>query len=90
MVESLTDQQHQAIGTNRGVVVVAIRKGSPAFAADVLPGDMILAVSGVPVFDQVSERNAIIKALGSDADILIIHNGTQIVKKISIPSGEWI
>jgi hypothetical protein len=36
-------------GTNSGILVVAVRKESPAFTGDIVPGDVILAADGKPV-----------------------------------------
>lgn len=46
---ALRPEERAAAGTNRGVHVEALREGSPGFLADILPGDIILAVDGVPV-----------------------------------------
>lgn len=44
-----TDAQKRAIGTNSVAVVRAVREASPAFAANLLPGDLILAMGGFAV-----------------------------------------
>jgi hypothetical protein len=44
-----TPEERAAAGTNRVLTVVAIRNGSPAYIADILPGDMVVAVNDQPV-----------------------------------------
>jgi S1-C subfamily serine protease len=87
--DSLSDQQRQQIGTNKGLAITAVRKGSPAFMADVLPGDIILSVNGQPVFDAQSSFAAMLAARGGTADLVISRNGDQIKKSVSVPVGEW-
>lgn len=51
LADGLTPEQARAAGTNRGLMVYAVRRGSPAFLADILPNDIILAIDGAPVFE---------------------------------------
>jgi serine protease Do len=44
-----TDAQKRAIGTNSVAVVRAVRDASPAFLANLLPGDLILSLGGFAV-----------------------------------------
>jgi len=45
----LTDSEKAQLGTNRGIRVLAVRDGSPAYNADIVPGDIILAVNDQPL-----------------------------------------
>jgi hypothetical protein len=42
----------QKIGSNKGVVVVSLVKPSPAFSADILPGDVIKKINNVEINDR--------------------------------------
>jgi len=55
-VEDPTAATKQAIGSNRGVFVLAVRQGSPAFAADLLTGDIIVAIDGRKVTTEAALR----------------------------------
>jgi membrane-associated protease RseP (regulator of RpoE activity) len=88
-VMPLPVEQRQKLGTNKGVVIRAIRKGSPAFAADILPGDIVLSVNERAVFDVPSALDALTAARGSTANLLMVRNGNQFSKSVAVPAGEW-
>jgi S1-C subfamily serine protease len=48
----LNNAEHSALQSNMGVCVVMLVDGSPAYNADVLVGEFIIAVDGQPVFGQ--------------------------------------
>ena len=50
-VRNLTAEESRRAGSNHGVVVMSVVTGSPAFIADVLPGDTLKAIGGVQVYD---------------------------------------
>lgn len=89
LASEIPPSQRQQIGTNRGILVNATRKGSPAWGADILAGDVVLAIGGSPVFDQESYGNAVVKALGSETLIEIARSGATHRKAVRIPVGEW-
>lgn len=88
-VAPLSVEQRQKLGTNKGVLIRAIRKGSPAFMADVLPGDTLLSVNERPVFDALSTLDVLTTTRGGNANLLIVRNGATITKNIAVPAGEW-
>jgi len=40
-IKDLTPEIRQQIGSNKGMLVYAVIKGSPAFEADILKGDVL-------------------------------------------------
>ena len=46
----LNDDERRGLQSNKGVAVVMLVDGSPAYRSDVLVGDIILAVDGQPVY----------------------------------------
>jgi hypothetical protein len=52
MWRDLNDAERQELQSNKGVVVRLVVDGQPAYHADILPGDIILAVNGEPVAGQ--------------------------------------
>jgi S1-C subfamily serine protease len=85
----LTDTQRQQLGTNQAVSVVAVRTGSPAFLADILPGDAVLSIDGRRVYDVDTGKQALLSAVGRPSNIVLIRDGKTITKTITIPSGAW-
>jgi S1-C subfamily serine protease len=57
----LDQAERSALQRNRGVVVTAVVKGSPAFASDILRGDILLQVEGTEVLD-VNQMNSLLLA----------------------------
>lgn len=51
LFEDLTDSERVMLGTNKGARVTAVRKGSPAYNADVLPNDYITYFNQEPLTD---------------------------------------
>jgi len=85
----LTAEQHQALGTNKGLKIDAIAKESPAFKADILPGDIVLEVNGHALYDSPSSSDVLVSVRGSMAEFLLVRNGVQIRKNVFVPATEW-
>ena len=49
--QDLSRETRTAIGSNKGVILIAVVKGSPAFQADLLRGDIIKDIEGEEVLD---------------------------------------
>lgn len=47
----LKEEEKRKIGTNAGMVPIAVVEGSPAYQADVLPGDILLEINGEKVLN---------------------------------------
>lgn len=45
----LDDETRRRIGSNSGLLIDVVVDNSPAFVADVLPGDILVAVNGAPI-----------------------------------------
>ena len=89
MLNPLTDDERRQLGTNQGVQIVAVRNKSPAFKADVLPGDVILQVGSTTTYDVPTALRAFASAAGGDANVMVARGGERITKKIAIPSEDW-
>jgi len=57
-IRDLTNQEMAALGTRHAFFVQFVRDGSPAYNADIFPGDMIVQVNGDPI-DPVHWRQAV-------------------------------
>lgn len=82
VLRPLTDQQRQEIGSNAGEYVVTIVDGSPAFAAGVLPGDIVTAIDGRPWMpDDGGELAAYLRAhYGQPVTFTIYRRGVHLTK----------
>lgn len=72
----LTQAEKVAIGSNRGFGVIAVRERSPAFNADILPGDIVTKLDGKPIED--SAWSSLVAARqGQSAAITVVRSGTE-------------
>lgn len=85
MFRELTPEEVTRLETRRAVAIVSIRDGSPAYQADMLPGDIITSVNGEPA-DVETWRHAMSGA--SVAKISFVRNGKTRELTIPIPP-EW-
>lgn len=84
LVRDLNDGERQALQTNQGVVVVNVVDDSPAFRADILPGDVIVAYDGVTIphregFSKMNEESK-----GMQVTITIIRHGERLEKSVQM------
>jgi S1-C subfamily serine protease len=86
----ISPEDAQRLGTQKGVIVSAVRRGSPAFDADILPGDVLVQVGSQTVFDPEGANTALHGAYGSDPVVTILRNGQTIQKTLHLPpDGIW-
>ncbi len=84
----LNPQQSAEVGTNKALIVQAVRRGSPAFLADILPGDFVRMVNGAPVYDKDSFTAAV--RFEVPMTIILSRSGKEVVKTITLgPGGVW-
>lgn len=84
----LTELQARELGSNKGLNIAAVRRGSPAFMADILPGDFILSANGQPVYD--NDTFAASTTWGQPAVFHLWRNGTTFDKTLSLGvDGSW-
>lgn len=74
-------------GTAQGAIVKAVVRGSPAFKADVLPGDLITTINGVRV-SQYSDMGSIAAQANGGPLVLGIRRGEKTVS-LTIQPGIW-
>ncbi|HEY1559799.1 MAG TPA: S1C family serine protease [Caulobacteraceae bacterium] len=79
-----------ALGTNQGLVIMGVRRGSPAFTADVLPEDVVTSMNGVAVYDVETMKAAVIANYGATVTLKILRGGKAVVKQVPLPrDGAW-
>jgi hypothetical protein len=78
----LTDELRHKIGSNKGVYIIVVVKGSPAFNNDLLTGDVIRRVNGVEVIDSKQLQNWLSENNHSELELEIFRNGETITKRV--------
>jgi membrane-associated protease RseP (regulator of RpoE activity) len=76
------DAEHTALQSNRGAYVLWVVDGTPAFKADVLAGDMIVAIDGAPIYGNDGYSDLLRQKHGQKVDVTIVRNGQSIIKSV--------
>jgi hypothetical protein len=84
MVRDLNDGERKELQTNQGVVVLTVADDSPAFTANILPGDIVTAIDGVTVPNQGGFRKMTAERKGKLATLTLVRNGQQIEKSVQL------
>jgi len=80
----LSDAERQSLQSNRGVAVRIVVDGSPAFDADILPGDFLVEIDGLPV-SNVDALNPLIAARsGKSVVFTVLRNGARVIKNVQL------
>lgn len=75
LVQALDDATKLRLQTNRAVIVTVVVNRSPAFAADVLRGDIITHFDRAPVLDPADFFEKVNTQAGRQVTVTIIRNG---------------
>jgi len=82
---NLSPEERQALATNKGIVVMAVVTGSPAFQADIFKGDIVTRVNDQEVIDIKSFYHTIVPPLqGRLATLTLLRNGQPLTKDVQI------
>lgn len=81
-VRNLNDLERQLLQTNQGVVVMTIVNDSPAYKADILPGDMIIAMDGERVTNQEGFTRMAAERKGRMINFSLVRQGHVIEKNV--------
>ncbi len=80
----LNDTERQDLQTNQGAVVVTIIDDTPAFRADVLPGDVISAIDGATVPNAQGFTRMMGERKGQAITITLVRKGQRIDKAVQL------
>mgnify|MGYP001592191526 CR=1 FL=1 len=83
-IRDLTPEIKQQIGSNKGVLIYAVIKESPAFEADILKGDVLRKIGDIAVFDGESYQKALTEYQGREVDVLIIRGDKELHKSVKL------
>jgi len=84
MWRDLNDSERQELESNKGVYVRLVVDDSPAFLADVLPGDIILAIDGAPVLNVASISNMVKVRAGQEVKLSLYRRGARLEKTVQL------
>jgi PDZ domain len=74
----LNDQEQARLRRKEGIVVEGVANGSPAAAAHIVAGDVIVAIDGKPLVDALAVPALITSLAGQKVRIDLIRNGTSL------------
>ena len=80
----LDDEERQRYETNRGAIVRLVVDGTPAFYADILPGDMLLSLHGHQINSPEEFSRLADQLAGTTVDVRLLRNGREITKQLTL------
>jgi hypothetical protein len=89
-VKAIEPEMAKDLGVNRGVYVRSVRRGSPAYNVDILPGDVVQLVGATGVYDIASFIAAMKAVYGQSSEIKIIRKGQPVTIVLTLSAdGTW-
>jgi len=67
-----SDELRRRLGTNKGVVLTYVVKGSPAFKADLMAEDILMEVNGEAVYGVEGASELVGRSAGREAELTVI------------------
>ncbi len=80
----LSNEERRELQTNRGVLVTTIVDDTPAFASDILPGDVIVSFGGEQVSGPLRVQELIQQNRGRETEIELLRNGNRLSKVVTL------
>lgn len=77
-------EERRQIGSNTGLLITVVVKGSPAFSADLFRGDVIKSIAGAPLRDLQDFRATLSRSAGQAIDIIILRDGKEFQKTVHL------
>lgn len=89
-LQSLTDQlaEYFGVGERGGVLVAAVREGSPAAEAGLRAGDVIVAFDGDAVADPGDLSRAVRRAEAGRIEVTVVRRGQERTLSVELPERE--
>lgn len=84
VARDMTDEERQIAQTNLGAVARVIINDTPAFYADVLPGDRLLEMDGAPVHSAQAYTKMLEGKKGQKISLKLLRKGQTIEKQIQL------
>jgi len=84
MFRDLNDNERQQYQTNRGAYVSTVINDSPAYNADILPGDVILRINGQTINGQAGLTESFKAVRGQTVEVTVVRQGQTLAKRVSV------
>ncbi len=84
LYRDLNDAERQALQSNKGAVIGTIVDGSPAYEADILAGDVVVAVDGAAVAGWHGLSETLSQKAGRTVELSIVRNGHPLTKTVKL------
>jgi S1-C subfamily serine protease len=82
--EDLTTETRQRIGSNKGVFITTVVNDSPAFMADIFPGDIVRTMNGRKVISQQDFSEKIAASAGKRVELGLLRDDELITKVVQL------
>lgn len=83
-LRDLTDVERKQLGSNKGAVVTLVIRGSPAFNADIIPGDILKRVGDHEVLDDIQIGVLFQQYRGKAVVITVVRDGNTLTKTVEL------
>ena len=80
----LDANQRQQLQRNTGVVIVTVVDGTPAFLANILPGDILLTIDGEQITTDQNFRAQTVARAGKKVSIGLLRNGKEMTIEMEL------
>jgi hypothetical protein len=80
----LDDSERQRMQTNRGAVARLVADNTPAFTADILVGDVFVAIDEQPILNAESLSRLLVERRGKTVKLSTVRNGAQLQKTVTL------
>ena len=74
----LNDSERKKLQTNKGVVISLVVDESPAFKADLLPGDILNSIDGIQILNSNQFSKLISERKGNEITVQLLRDGRNI------------
>jgi hypothetical protein len=81
---NLTPEERSQIGSNKGVLIQMVRKGSPAFQADILEGDIVRKVAEQEVIDIADASDKMGQFAGRTVVVEVLRGNTTKLVQVAL------
>ena len=82
--DELSDSDRSTLQTNKGVRITTIVDASPAYAADVLVGDILLAANGQSIYGVKAFADLVQSNRGQEVELQVSRNGQILTKRVRL------